>query len=307
MRPDMMRPNVIRPNTVRPNTVRPNSCKAVCAALLLVMTLTVAGAQNFTLHYLELTDLFHTPALITLSPNYQTTLEFDGLAVEQVSTGRADQLTAEVSGSTIRLRANANVISTDLTVTVGGRTALFALQADPTAAAPNHYLIRDLPPVPPRSASPPSMRENQAREHKNRAEPDGTGQKNPADRGRSAQNTVASPDVDFQTSARRNGDEIVIQYVLKNIGDAPLYTNPRRLKLRYGRAELPYTLWRVPERENRLAPGASEYGTLIVPSPPPTADSIKLRWVLAHIGSATFGTLERNLTLPLETGRATLP
>ena len=121
-----------------------------------------------------------------------------------------------------------------------------------------------------------------------------------ADLSGSARSVVSLSDTDFQASAYRNGDEVVIQYVLSNVGEDPLHVDPQRLKLHYGDVELPYTLWRVPEREDdiRLAPGASEYGTLIVSDPPQGADRVLLRWVLSRIGSSTFGTLEWNLTLP---------
>ena len=274
---------------------------AVCTlAALLVWA---ASAQDFALRYLELSDLFHTPATLTLSPDYQTTLQFEGLAVEQVSTGRADLLTAEVAGSTIRLRANANVINTDLTVVAGGQTALFTLRSDPTSDAPRHYLVRDLPPAPrgpPQestgSSSAPSTSEQKGGTGGSPSEP----RESRADLSGSARSVVSLPDTDFQASAYRNGDEVVIQYVLSNVGEDPLHVDPQRLKLHYGDVELPYTLWRVPEREDdiRLAPGASEYGTLIVSDPPQDADRAELRWVLSRIGSSTFGTLEWNLTLP---------
>ncbi len=273
-----------------------------------------AFAQNFTLRYLDLSDLFHTPATLTLSPDYQTTLQFEGLAVEQVSTGRADLLTAEVSGSTIRLRANASVINTDLTVIAGGRTALFTLRADPTSDAPRHYLVRDLPPAP--RGPPQASIQESTRSSTDTSERGGsTGggdnqlQESRADLSGSARSVVSLPGTDFQASAYRNGDEVVIQYVLSNVGDDPLHVDPQRLKLHYGDAELPYTLWRVPERKSdiRLAPGASEYGTLIISDPPQGADRVLLRWVLSRIGSSTFGTLEWNLTLPPVTEGLTQP
>ena len=289
------------------------SLPALLIALSLTLSLfTSALAQDFVLRYLELSDLFHTPGVISLSPDYQTTLEFDGLGVERVSTGRADQITAEVAGSTIRLRANAGVVNTDLTVTVGGRTALFALRGDPTSDAPRHYLIRDLPSGPRGPPTPPtpdtSEPSDKGEDSQDRSSRDSMRDSTSADLSGSARSITSVPGTAFQASAYRNGAEVVVQYVLSNTGDDPLHIDPQRLKLRYGKVELPYTLWRVPEREDdiRLAPGDSEYGTLLLSAPPQDAGPIELRWVLSRIGSSAFGTLEWNLSLP-EPGRSRQP
>ena len=71
------------------------------------------------------------------------TLTFEGVAVERVSSGRADQITAEVVDNTIRLWANWSVVNLDSSVTVGGRTALFTLQSDSTSQSPRIYLVHD--------------------------------------------------------------------------------------------------------------------------------------------------------------------
>ena len=285
---------------------------ALCATFVLGWALP-AHAQDFTLRYLDLNDLYHTPALVTLSPNFQTTLAFDGLAVERVSTGRADQIIAEVVDDSIRLRANTNVVNTDLTVTAGGRTALFILQSDPASDAPRHYLVREKPATPrgPPAARTPSTSGqgtgtsdaksgSKAVSNASGGATEGSADLSSTYLGSAARRITSIPGTDFQATVYRNGPEVVIQYVLSNVGDDSLHVDPQRLKLRYGDVELPFTLWRAPERNEavRLEPGRSEYGTLVLTDPPQDAGLVELAWVLSRIGSSTFGTLEWLLELP---------
>ena len=86
----------------------PITAGLLCSAILVGHT----HAQDFTLRYFELRDLFHTPGEVQLSPEYQTVIEFDGLTVERVSSGRTDEIVAEVVDNTIRLRANQYIVNT---------------------------------------------------------------------------------------------------------------------------------------------------------------------------------------------------
>ena len=92
--------------------------KLVLVAVFATLCPLGAALGQNVLHYLELRDIGATPAEIILSPDYQTIIEFEGLSVSSVSSGRADQITAENDEQTIRLRANQEIVNTDLTVRV---------------------------------------------------------------------------------------------------------------------------------------------------------------------------------------------
>jgi hypothetical protein len=110
-------------------------------SLFALALVTLALADSYVLRYFELTQLSHTPGEVILSPDYQTIIEFQDLTVDTVSTGRSDQMTIEIDAQMIRLRANQDVVNTDLTVKVGGKTVLFTLKADPTRRDANRYLV----------------------------------------------------------------------------------------------------------------------------------------------------------------------
>jgi hypothetical protein len=96
---------------------------------------------NYVVRYFDLSELNLAPGEITLSPDYQTIIEFEDLQVEMASSGRSDQITVEISGSVILLRANQNVVNTDLTVMVGGKMAMFMLNTDPARQKVRRYVI----------------------------------------------------------------------------------------------------------------------------------------------------------------------
>jgi hypothetical protein len=96
---------------------------------------------NYVVRYFDLSELNIAPGEITLAPDYQTIIEFEDLPVEMASSGRSDQITVEISGSVILLRANKNVVNTDLTVMVGGRMALFMLHSEPARQEVRRYVV----------------------------------------------------------------------------------------------------------------------------------------------------------------------
>jgi hypothetical protein len=108
-----------------------------------INTTTTSGQKvpNYVVRYFDVSELNLAPGEITLSPDYQTIIEFEDLQVEMASSGRADQITVEISGSVILLRANQNVVNTDLTVMVGGKMAMFMLNTDPARQKVRRYVI----------------------------------------------------------------------------------------------------------------------------------------------------------------------
>jgi metal-dependent hydrolase (beta-lactamase superfamily II) len=100
-------------------------------------------APQYVARYLELKEIGTTPAEIILSPDYQTIIEFQDLSVETASSGRADQITVELDEQMIRIRANRDVVNTDLTVVVGGKTALFILRSDASSSSPRRYIVQN--------------------------------------------------------------------------------------------------------------------------------------------------------------------
>jgi hypothetical protein len=104
-------------------------------------TTTTQKTPNYVVRYFDLSQINLAPGEVTLSPDYQTIIEFEDLSVEMASSGRSDQITAEINGSIILLRANRNVVNTDLTVMVGGQMALFMLTTDPARQKVRRYVV----------------------------------------------------------------------------------------------------------------------------------------------------------------------
>jgi hypothetical protein len=248
-----------------------------------------AFAQN-ALHYLELKEVGSTPAEIVLSPDYQTIIEFEEFAVDSASSGRADQITVEIDEQTIRLRANQDSVSTDLTVRAGGQTALFVLRSDPTTNAPRRYVVRNSPPPALTTLS------NQGTQGK----------------GNVASLSVGTndlpPGVSFDLSAATTtSGDIAIQYSLMNQGENTIVNDPYRLNVVNNENKLRYTLSRIPPAgsANMIAKGQAEYGTMIIPTPP--NGPITLVWVLVEQGPGGHYTVTRDITALLNgaTAKAT--
>lgn len=96
---------------------------------------------NVTRSY-DIRELTTRPALIYVSPNYTTLLEFEEV-VTRVASAKGDILTAELRDNYVYLRAAVPSGSTDLLVTVAdGRVALFRVQVDRNATGPRRYVVR---------------------------------------------------------------------------------------------------------------------------------------------------------------------
>jgi Carbohydrate binding domain len=262
--------------------------KLVLVAVLATLSPTGAALGQNVLHYLELRDIGATPAEIILSPDYQTIIEFEGLSVSTASSGRADQITFENDEQTIRLRANQDIVNTDLTVRVGGQTALFTLRSDPSTTAPRRYIVRDSPPPPLVSIAHEGIE----------------GKTDLASLSIGTKDVPPGVTLDLNVTRNQKGD-VVIQYELLNEGEVAIVNESSRLNILNEDIKLRYTLSRVPPAgsANVIRPGESEYGTLIVPSPP--NGNLTFLWVLVQLGPGGHYAVTRNLTELLEgTGQA---
>ena len=87
--------------------------------------------------------------------------------------------------------------------------------------------------------------------------------------------------------------DIAVHYTLGNRGAAPFVVNPADLFVFYGETSLPYRLLRspAPGRANRLSPGETEQGTLLISAPPHDSDNLQLVWELFEIGPGVWHTL----------------
>ena len=255
----------------------------------------LGSAQEFTLRYFELRELAHTPGVVQLSPDYQTVIEFEGLSVERVSSGRGDQIIAEVSDNTIRIRANQYIVNTDLTVTAGGKTALFRLEGETETTAPRIYSVRDTPPAKRPAQGPPTGADLGADASKDAAGAESVEEPATPPLTRAAE--AAPAGTEFKAVVYHSGTELAVQYILTNVSASTLFADPERLQLSYGDVTLPYTLTRVPlsADPNKLAEGASDYGTLVIEDAPQDTGKLELRWTLFREDSSEHFTLTRNL------------
>jgi hypothetical protein len=227
----------------------------------------LATAQNNVLKYLELRDIGATPAEIILSPDFQTIIEFEGMNVEDVSTGRADQITAEIAGETVRLRANGETVNTDLTVMVAGRTALFILRSDPASNTPRRYVVRNSPPPSPQGLGFQGI--------------EGKVDLDAVELG----TRELPPGVSLNLTARMdNKGDVTMQYTLTNDGDVAIVNEPSRLNLLNEDIKLKFALSRVPPAGsvNVIRPGQSESGTIVLTNPP--NGTLTFLWILVQLG-----------------------
>lgn len=272
------------------NERRPRLVNALLWLAVFGCATNLVVAQTFALRYFELRELFHTPGVVRLSPDYQTVIEFEGLSVERVSSGRSDQITAEVAGNTIRLRANQAIVNTDLTVTAGGQTALFQLKADTQPQTPRIYLVRNGPPT--RSPQGPVGTVRDKAEQ--------SSQGGAASPPFVPTQQVAPEGTDFRAVVYHTGQDLLLQYVLTNVRGEDLLLDPARLSVRYGSVSLPYVLQDVGGESGRLAEGESAYGTLVITKAPQDTNSLALDWTLFRENSSQHLTLVRSLdTIPI--------
>jgi hypothetical protein len=249
---------------------------------------TTAAAQNSVLRYLELREIGSTPAEVILSTDYQTIIEFEDLSVDKASSGRADQVTVEIDEQTIRLRANQEFVSTDLTVKVGGETALFVLRSDPDATAPRRYVVRNSP--------PPALASIAYQGIEGKTDPNAL----------SIGTKELPPGVTLDlTASYATKGSVALQYILENNGEVPIVNEPSRLNILHEDSKLRYTLSRVPPAgsANVIAPGEAEYGTIIVPSPP--SERLSFLWVLVQLGPGGHYAVTRDVSVLLGSSAAT--
>ena len=232
---------------------------------------TFSAAQTIVAKELDLNTLGNVPAVVEVSPNFLTIIEFEGMSVESATSGRPDQLVVDPFDNIVTIRAaTPETVNTDLFVRVGGRTALFKLVSAPDAENPRRYIVRD---------------------------------KKPFDRdlqGNSLPGGLAKPDNDdipppppgleFKVSAYRPSPEaVVVQYVIVNSTEHPFVNDPQRLRIYqdnvtkyYERDGSP-----VPGRPGRLSVGDSEPGQIVIPGVPANASSLELEWTLVEVGPGT--------------------
>lgn len=116
----------------------------VPTCLLLVLCLSLSFAQN-ALHRYYAPELRAVPGVIDVSSGYLTTLEFFG-PVQNVYSGRQENLDISVEGSKVFLGAKVLDGSTDLQVEVEGTTLLFKLAIFSPGDGPKLYeVLRDRP------------------------------------------------------------------------------------------------------------------------------------------------------------------
>ena len=250
----------------------------VLGSIVMLGCLTWAQPAPFVLETFDLTQLDARPGRIVVSPDVLTLLEFDN-QIADVSTARPDAMTIEVNQNVIRLRSNWTAGNTDLVVTIGNRTAMFMVSVDPEGEHTRRYVVEVPEPPRPlfgRSDSSPSLR-------------------SPVPIKRLEDLGISLPEwivVSFN-KVDISEDEVVIQYGLKNDGDNILANDGLRLKLLQQDRPVPYTLERMTTGGtlNRLLPGFSEYGTILVENP--IEGDLTLVWELVEIGAGTVHTLKQ--------------
>ena len=247
---------------------------------LLFTFISLAQPAPYVLKTFDLTQLDARPGQILVSPDVLTLLEFDD-QVEDISTARPDAMTIEVTGNIIRLRSNWRAGSTDLVVTIGNRTAMFTVEIDPEGENTRRYVVEK--PKPPTAIASRSERSSSSRspdlldklESSNAIFPDWL---------EVSLNVLSVP-----------GDEVVIQYGIKNLGSNDIINDSLRLKLLQEGYSTPFKLERLSTggTVNRIRPGFSEYGTILIEDPLP--GKLTLVWDFIEIGPGYTHILRRDL------------
>ena len=242
--------------------------------------LALGSAQEITKRYFNLSELGDIPGVVQVSTDYLTIIEFEGHAVEEASTARGDLYVLEISDNIIRIRANEEVVNTDLYARVAGQTVLFKLESDATTESPRRYVVRDV--------EPPQRGIQRSNGSSGAPRPD-----RPTD----AEAPLFPKGLLFETDLfRPRQSEIIIQYRLINESEHPIVNDPFRLRVYYGDTSIRYvrTSSPVAGRPNFLAPGEAEYGQIVVPQAPADLDRLELEWQLIEVGPGTQHTLVRN-------------
>lgn len=254
----------------------------------------------------DLRELVTRPALVAVSPNYLTVLDFED-SVDEVASGRPELMDIEVRDNLILIRSTKNAGATDLVVKVSGRVALFRVRIDPASYNPRRYLIRfpeppatlgtgdgpgyTAPAAPrptPRPALPAPTRPPVEPPSSNPPAPDG-----PEARGEPGWLPVT---VAAYTSSR--GD-LHLSLVAENRGANAAVFDSVRLKL-YAlsggeRVPLPYRFQGAGTGgfQGRVYPGES-YSALLLAQRVPQGE-VWLEWTVTEIGPGRTYTLRRRL------------
>ena len=264
---------------------RPYVQLALLLALLWVIPL--SSAQTVVAKELDLNTLSSIPAVIEVSPDFLTIIEFEGMSVESVQSGRPDQLVIQPSDNIITIRAatqadQATTVNTDLFILVGGHTALFKLVSAPDAETPRRYVVR--------------AEKTLARSLQGNSAPGGISQSD------NAETPPPPPGIDFKISAFRPGnDAVIVQYTLTNNTKHTFVNDPLRLRVYQDGVTTIFerTASPVPGRPGRLLMGESELGQLVIPGVPANIESLELEWMLVEIGPGTVYRASSDLLVAL--------
>ncbi len=253
---------------------RPRTQRVLTILGLTLMSLALAQTPPYVLKTYDLTQLDARPGEIIVSPDVLTLLEFDD-QVTDVATARPDAMTIEVTGNVIRLRANWRAGSTDLVVTVANQTAMFTVTIDPKGEHTRRYLVGKLEPPLPVSSSTTRSGGSATLEQSN-------GEASLPEWLSVSFNVLSVP-----------GEEVVIQYGIKNSGKHDIVNDTLRLKLLQEGYTVPFTLERLSTggTVNRIKPGYAEYGTILVENPLPS--KLTLVWDFIEIGPGYTHTLRK--------------
>ena len=246
----------------------------------LLISLCYAQTPPYVLTTFDLTQLDARPGKLVLSPDVLTLVEFDD-QVSDVSTARPDAMTIEVSGNVIRLRSNWRAGSTDLVVTVANQTAMFTVEIEPEGEHTRRYVVTKPAPPAPASSSASRPTASQVPGLLDELEKDGSLL---PDWLSTSFNVLSVP-----------GEELVIQYGLKNAGDNDLAVDASRLRLVQNDRSVPFKLERINTGGtiNRVKPGFAEYGTILVDDP--LSGKLTLVWELIEIGPGYTHTLREDV------------
>ena len=93
-------------------------------------------------------------------------------------------------------------------------------------------------------------------------------------------------------------DDLVLQYLIRNDGPNPIINDAEQIAILYAAEALPIEIIRVPPPGmiNLLAPGESEYGTIIVSEAPFDSDNLEFYWRLTEVGPNTRYALTRRFS-----------
>lgn len=255
----------------------------------------VVQGQNSVKSYFELSELGDVPGVIQVSTDYLTIIEFEDYKVEDARSARSDLFIIEQSDNIITIRANEEVVNTDVYARVNGQTVLFKLESDKGTASPRRYIVRNTQPAQRGIQSFMGI----------------SGSSRPPIAG----NTPLFPQgLLFEADVfKPRQNEVIVQYRLMNESEHPIINDPYRLRIYYGDTSVNYKLERspAPGRPNYLAPDEAEFGQLVIPAAPANLDAIELEWDLVEVGPGTKHKLIRNFgelaQSGLDTSAAPLP